>query len=932
MTRKLAIVGVVLALAGALVYWFGFRDPGGGGAKQPAAAPSGDDPWDKAAPAKKAGGGAGDGEQAQGPKPRLSFEIDPDGNLLLEGSVLDEHDEPVAGAEVRISTSPPRTTRTETDGSFSFDKLLGRTYYVRARSGDKIGGSAAKVVAKGDPVVIRLREGNRLTVLVTDALTKKPIAGATVLRPDEEESDPGTKTGPDGKAVLRGLANDWVRITASAPGYGPKTESKGIGGSDKATSLEIALSKGAAVSGRVIDEAGQPIAGARVWAMDAANAWEGGAGERTAETTAKDGTFTIAALAQGSYLFFAKDEAHAPAATTPVAVAGESPTTGVEIVMKAAASLAGVVVDQEGEPVAYATVRLSSKTYSADMVYRQAAADDKGTFLIKGLPRTALRVRAEGEEASSAAVDIDLATTPNKTDLRLVLDRTATIAGVVVDDVDEPVPEATVTAYPDFMAGEVDWVMASNATATTDGDGRFVLKGLDEGKFRVWASRDSGGSKRSSGREGVAAHTGDTSVRLVLPAPGGIEGTIVMENGTKPELAIISAGWEDRVTAKGGAFTMRELQPGKYDLRIVGPEFAQKTVGDVEVKAGKTTDVGEVVVRRGRKLSGKVVDAKGAPVPGARVLFGKMLFGDGKQTGSEDEETSAQMGMRTTTTDADGAFAVSGVPRTSGSIVAEHATLGRSLSMKIPAGSEDIAGLKVALKGYGSVAGKVMSKGEPVAGAQVNAAPVGSSGQAVFVQSAQDGSFVMDKLPEGPTAITAMRTKGLGSLGGSRLVTVVAGKQVDGTIVLPAGDVALTVKVVPKPGETVNAGVVFLFRGGASATNGEEIMNLFLANNGVQGEKGDTTLAVGGAAGMLFWLGPVAGYPTFEELVPRDYTACVIPITGSIMDQQLMGRLFAHMDKLEVVCKPVQLTPAPAQQETSVTVPAMRPLPAEEDE
>lgn len=929
MTRKLAIVGVLLALAGALVYWVGFRTGDGGGQKKSTVAATGDDPWEKSGPASKQGGGGG-GDKPQGPPPRMSFEVDPDGTMLLEGSVLDEHDQPVAGAEVRISSSPGRTTKTDSDGSFSFDKLLGRTYNVRARSGDKVGSAMAKVVAKGEPVVIRLRQGKTLTVLVNDALTKKPIAGATVLRPDEDEHDPAIITGADGKAVLRGLANDWVRITASAPGYGPKTESKGIGGSDAQQTLEISLTTGGAVSGRVTDESGAVVAGARVWAMDAANAWEGGGGERTAVTSGKDGTFTIPALSQGSYLFFAKDETHAPAVTTPVSVSGESPTTGVEIVMKAAATLAGVVVDKQGAPVGYATVRLSSKTYSADMVYRQAAADEKGAFEIKGLPRTALRVRAEGEEASSDAVDVDLAATPDKKDLKLVLDRTATISGIVVDDVNEPVPEANVSAYPDFLAGEVDWVMASTANATTDGDGRFTLKGLEDGKFRVWASRESGGTKRSSEREGVATQTGATDVRLVLPAPGGITGTIVMENGEKPAIAIVSAGWEDRVTARDGTFTMRELQPGKYDLRISGSEFAQKTKGDVEVKAGKVTDIGEIVVRRGRKITGKVVDAKGAPVPGARVMFGKMLFGDGKQTGSEDEETSAQMGMRSAVTGPDGAFTMGGVPKTSGSLLAEHATLGRSVATKIQAGADDIPNVTINLKGYGSVVGKVMFKGEPVAGAQVNAAPIGSSGQAVFVQSAQDGSFVMDKLPEGQTAISAMKSKGLGGTGGSRTVTVVAGKQVDATIVLPAGDVALTVKVVPKPGEVVNAATVFLFRGVVAVQNGEQAMDAFLASNGVQGETGDTTLAVGGAAGMLMWLG-AGGFPTFEELLPGQYSACVIPITGSLMDQQVMGRIFANLDKLEVFCKPATVTPAPARQESSVTVPAMRPLPPEED-
>jgi hypothetical protein len=126
-------------------------------------------------------------------------------------------------------------------------------------------------------------------------------------------------------------------------------------------------------------------------------------------------------------------------------------------------------------------------------------------------------------------------------------------------------------------------------------------------------------------------------------------------------------------------------------------------------------------------------------------------------------------------------------------------------------------------------------------------------------------------------------------------------------------------------------GVVFLFRGVVAAQNGEQVMNAFLASDGIEGEMGDTTLATGGAAGMLMWLGPISGYPTFAELIPGDYSACVIPITGSLMDQQLIGRIFANMDKLAVVCKPVKVTPAPKEQETSVTVPAMTPLPPEED-
>jgi hypothetical protein len=221
-------------------------------------------------------------------------------------------------------------------------------------------------------------------------------------------------------------------VVATAAGYGPTTASKAVG-SEAQLSLEVALSKGAALSGHVVDEQGAGIGGARVWAHATANAWEGGAGERLAVTTGKDGSFEIPALSTGAYSLHAKDEKHAPAVSEPIQVTGDSPTTGVKVVMKAAATIAGVVVDASGAPVAYASVKATSKRWAPDMTYRQASADAQGRFEIKALPRAALRVRAEGDKASSEAVDVDLSAVAETRDLKLTLDVTGTFAGVVVD-------------------------------------------------------------------------------------------------------------------------------------------------------------------------------------------------------------------------------------------------------------------------------------------------------------------------------------------------------------------------------------------------------------------------------------------------------------------------------------------------------------------
>jgi hypothetical protein len=45
-----------------------------------------------------------------------------------------------------------------------------------------------------------------------------------------------------------------------------------------------------------------------------------------------------------------------------------------------------------------------------------------------------------------------------------------------------------------------------------------------------------------------------------------------------------------------------------------------------------------------------------------------------------------------------------------------------------------------------------------------------------------------------------------------------------------------------------------------------------------------------------------------------------------------MQRIFANLEKLEVFCKPYTVTPTPAAQEMSITVPSMKPLPPEGEE
>src|SRR3569832_2495541 len=92
------------------------------------------------------------------------LDVDPEGPLRLEGQVVDADGHGVAGAEVWLGSVPPRTAKTEGDGTFSFDKLVGRTYRMPARSGNEVGGPISyKLTDKSDPAILQLGGGANTT-------------------------------------------------------------------------------------------------------------------------------------------------------------------------------------------------------------------------------------------------------------------------------------------------------------------------------------------------------------------------------------------------------------------------------------------------------------------------------------------------------------------------------------------------------------------------------------------------------------------------------------------------------------------------------------------------------------------------------------------------------------------------------------------------
>ncbi|MBT8495026.1 MAG: carboxypeptidase-like regulatory domain-containing protein, partial [Deltaproteobacteria bacterium] len=690
----------------------------------------------------------------------LSFDDDPEGDMMLEGIVLDAYEQPAPGVTVSLSSNPRRFAKTGEDGTFSFDKLVGRSYAVAALHDGKRAGPISHLLTKtSEPVVLKLREGATVVVEVRDE-ADRPVAGADVqLRALAEQTE---TTDRDGIATFKGVSPGWHFFVASASGLAPgRSPAQVPDGGGITVRARITMKRGVPVSGVVVAHDGKPVEGARVAAFPAATMLPGVEMRKDGVSSDKRGKFTIPAVATGSYRLVAVKQGY-PAASSEPTMVGASAVGGVEIRFEEAARLAGRVIDGDGAPVPWAQVRVkqrSSTTGGMSGATRQATAGEDGSFELEGLPRKKIVALALSDTASSELLELDLAD-GDVSDAELTLTLEGTIAGVVVDSAGEPISEAQVVAFPDFWKGErAEGIQLRGvAQVRTDPGGRFTLAGLPEAKYRVRASRS--GSQQSLWQSpGVEASVGDKEVRIVLPTDGGIKGELRNEAGGNPELFTVIPRFPPGtpVVSEQGEFEVRDLPPGRYDVTFRGPNFQEKTVRDVEIKEGAVTNMGTIDVIRGRAITGRVVDRNGSAVEGANVLAGLQIIGDGSTVVSPFGEGSDQMQkVRRAVSGENGEYTLTGVGAQELVVVAEHPDKGRSLGIAVPAQPQD-SQVELTVLGYGRARGKVTIGGEPVAGVQVIATgKSGSGNHMLVVASGQDGSYAFDKLAAGDYQLKAM--------------------------------------------------------------------------------------------------------------------------------------------------------------------------------
>jgi uncharacterized GH25 family protein len=548
----------------------------------------------------------------------------------------------------------------------------------------------------------------------------------------------------------------------------------------------------AAITGHVIDEAGKPVAGARIRAF----ALEPYDAVTARLLSASPEPAPVATAQSDDKGAFRLDPKKQPVVTLVVDAPGRAPavddvadgTSTGALMLRAAPAKRGRVT-ANGKPVAGAWVVLRDVFF--------AKTDANGEYTA---PDPALWA------SSMVVVHPDFAVTQrNRTRDAMPLDVTleggTAVRGRVVDGSGAPVANAIVRAG--------NWPLAKSAE-----DGSFSIAHLprDTQLLRAAEGKRTGAAK--PGAEAIVLRPGGTITGVVRSNKDSVPvaGVRVMLRSETPSAYAPSA-----ITDLKGNFTLEAVPPGRAGLGVSHPLFFSGDPGEVEVTAGGRADRAIAVIPLSR-LSGTVFDEEKKPVGGARIA----VTGAGASTYSAPDGTFVMrvaLFDRTISLDASKeAYA----QVSHGPLSLEQGEARSGISLVLPRGTRveirlvDMTGAPVAsepLMIYRRTGDDVRARRLPVpcgSGAPSPSPSCRSDANGVVATSLTDGAYDLQAGGE-TTVAKELRAQSLGSAAPQLTIELERGALVEGRVVYTDGSavnapVHVFVHGAQSPGTPVNDG------------------------------------------------------------------------------------------------------------------------------
>jgi hypothetical protein len=515
--------------------------------------------------------------------------------------VIDEEGTAVAGAsvEVRHDDEGAPTCSTTTDG-------LGRATIGGTRKGRLVVGARGFMPAKlkapppGRIAEVVLRRGYAIGGVVVDA-AGVGIAGASLVLDEPALPARTGVSGSDGAFVFEDVVDEEMGLRASAEGY-VSEGSAAVAPGDM--DLRIVLYRPRALAGIVVFPDGSPVAGARVgwgWAD---------------VLTGADGEFNLPDVPPGRHELWASVEARDRRwwVESVVEVKADGAHAPLRLVLEAKPRswVRVLVLDRARAPVSGATVGDGPLARRTDDEGRAVIAFDVA-------PGTQVEVRVQGMELGDV--------------------RTGGLlpgAACVVTAGDRHGEEVVLRPREPRL---VTIVARDSHGAALPHDATPRIKVFDPVVLR---ERDSVVVARDPLQAGLSVSVSapgfvDQYARGPVPADDRFEVRLAAAGAISCRLVDdTGAAVLDGFVRTAGASTGQAEADGSYLLHGVPAGRAAVSAGrkdiagvrtETEVRAGEVADLGVLVLRPPRVLSGRVTDRRGRPVGGARVTAHEEVAG-----------------------------------------------------------------------------------------------------------------------------------------------------------------------------------------------------------------------------------------------------------------------------------------------------------------
>ncbi len=300
------------------------------------------------------------------------------------------------------------------------------------------------------------------------------------------------------------------------------------------------------------------------------------------------------------------------------------------------AALTVSVVDEDGDPLPGASVRVFAIHGDRAYFAGDRPSDDGGSARFDGLPRGEAWILVYGAGRARASTRVVLG--PGTSEVRLALRPAAALDVLVVDEADHAVTGADVRVF----GGD-----PLPAVATTGSDGLARFDRLGAGPFAVRA-RALGYEEAS--RTGV--HPTPAPLRIKLERLGALIVSVVDGDG-KPAAGatVLAAGsglWPARSTTtdEAGRARIGGLRAGVYDLKARLGDQVSPTELAVPLKRGEEREV-RLALEVGRRVTVTVTDGAGEPaipIAGASVVLVEEGLSPFPLNGKTNEEGRVTLG------------------------------------------------------------------------------------------------------------------------------------------------------------------------------------------------------------------------------------------------------------------------------------------------